>query len=189
MANKIAIGMACQDTIKTKTAFSLIHSLRYAPFEYDFFVQMSCDLIGNRVRLIRQAIEGGFTHLLFVDHDVFFPPRKGVSVITRLLEQEKDIIGAPYNFRSLPLKSTAFPVDGEDLSKPYRCHAIPTGLMLINLKIFEKIPEPWIQFGRDAKGNMVHGEDAFLCQKAIEHGFEVWADPTLDVKHIGDYEF
>lgn len=189
---KVYIGIPCQDTIKAKTAFSLVHAVRNVDFEYDFIMRLGCDIIGSRAWLARQAVKNGSTHLLFVDSDMFFPPikEKGrfVSPITRLLEQDKDIIGASYNFRSLPEKSTAFPLaESPDKSRPYKCHAVGTGFLLIKTSVFEKVEEPWFQFGRNAEGEMVRGEDVHFCQKAIEAGYEVWADPTIGVKHLGEY--
>lgn len=190
----VVFAFACQDTVKSDTMFSLIHTLKYADFDYDLVMRKGCDLIGSRTGLVDMArkIEGA-THIMFVDHDLRFFPKKnefGVieSPVTTLLKRDKDIIGAPYNFRSFPLRTTAVPLsDISDKTQPYRCEAIATGFMLIKLSIFDKIPKPWFNFGRNAEGEMVMGEDAWLCQKAKENDFEVWADPTLQVNHIGDY--
>lgn len=191
----IAIPLA-EDSLKAKTLFSIIHALRNVDFDFDLAMNISCDLIGNRVGLVRQAQRAGATHLLFVDHDMFFPPlRKGVefvSPITKLLAHDKDIVGADYNFRSLPPKSTASPlIDyaalGVEQPDLYKCNVVGTGLMLVKMKVFQDIPEPWFNFGRNALGEMVQGEDTFFCQAAIKAGFEVWADSSLGVQHIGEY--
>ena len=195
---KVAIAVACQDVIKSKTAFSLVHALRDADFEFDMMMSIGCDLIGSRTRLVQQAIDSGSTHMLFLDYDMYFPPireegaltgkTKFVSPISRLLSREKDIIGAPYNFRSFPLKSTASPLSEiSDKTEPYRCNVVATGFMLIDLKVFEKIEKPYFNFGRDNKAELVYGEDTWFCQQAIKAGYEVWADPTLGVGHIGEY--
>ena|SRR3990167_5023528 len=184
--NKVAIAVACQDTVKAKTMFSLVHALRNVDFEYDLFMQISCDLIGNRIRLVRQAIESGATHMLFLDHDMFFKD----DSITKLLAHNKDIIGAPYNFRSFPLKSTAAPLsDISDKAQIYRCNTVATGFLLIKLSVFEKVSEPWFDFGRDKNFELACGEDSYFCQKAIKAGFDVWADPNIFVKHCGEYMY
>jgi len=196
MANKpkIIIAMAVQDTIKSKTALSLICALREADFDYDMIMSMGCDLIGSRTRLVRQAIERGGTHMLFLDHDMMLNPTvspitgKMVDPITQLLNADKDIIGAAYNFRSLPRRTTAFPLsDTSDKTKLFQCNAIGTGFMLIKLSIFDKIAKPWFNFARNENAEMVYGEDAWLCKQAIEAGYEVWADGSLKIDHIGEY--
>jgi hypothetical protein len=189
---KVAIAVACQDVLKSKTAFSLVHALKDVDFDFDMFMSIGCDLIGARTRLVRQAIESGATHMLFVDYDMYFPPiqegDKLISPISRMLSRDKDIIGAPYNFRSFPLKSTASPLSEiSDKTQPYRCNVVATGFMLVKLSIMEKMEKPWFNFGRDANAEMVYGEDTWFCQQAIKAGFEVWADPTFTIKHIGEY--
>jgi len=192
---KVVVAFACGDTVKSKTMFSLVHSLMGAEFDYDLVLRIGCDLIGSRTGLVRQALSiKGATHMLFIDHDIHFLPGTNIftgkpeSPITTLLKRKKDIIGAPYNFRSMPLRTTATPLsDISDKTQPYQCEAIATGFMLIDLKVFEKIEKPWFNFGRNAEGEMVMGEDAWFCQRAKKAGFEVWADPTLLVHHIGEY--
>lgn len=191
---KVAICVAAQDTIKSKTAFSLVHALRDVEFDFDMMMSLGCDLIGARTRLVKQAIASGATHMLFLDHDMYFPPvrvyqNSFVSPITKLLEHDKDIVGAAYNFRSLPAKSTATPLVPliDESIKLYKCNVVATGFMLIKLSVFDKIPEPWFQFGRDQNAELVYGEDTWLCRQAINAGFDVWADSNLGVKHLGEY--
>lgn len=191
---KVIIAIACQDTIKSKTALSLVKALQQADYDYDMIMNMGCDLIGSRTRLVRMAIEKGGTHVLFLDHDMFLNPvnvgDKLIDPITQLLSHDKDIVGAPYNFRSLPKKSTAFALEGvTDKTGLFKCFAIGTGFMLIKLSVFDKIAKPWFAFARNEDAEMVYGEDAWLCKQAIEAGLEVWADGALNIGHLGEYEF
>lgn len=191
------LAVPCQSTVLAKTAFSLVHSVINVPFEVDFVLRIGCDIIGSRVWLVRNAIKHKATHILFVDHDMYFPP----GTIQRLVAADKDIIGGAYNFRQLPLRSTAIPIgselkDGEYRIDPatlpkeiFKCIALGTGLLLIKLSVFEEIPEPWFQFGRGKDGELVQGEDTFFCVQARKAGFDVWADPTLGVKHCGEYMY
>ena len=198
------LAVPCQDTIKARTAFSLVHNVNalltdsYADeVEIDFVLRIGCDIIGSRVWLVRNAIKSGATHILFVDHDMYFPP----DTLKKLIEADKDIIGAAYNFRQFPLKSTAIPLgteptDGEYKvdpatlpTEPFKATTLGTGLLLIKLSVFEKIAEPWFLFGRNKEGELVQGEDTYFCVRAREAGFDVWAHPSLGVKHAGEYLF
>lgn len=192
MASKkanIVIGMPCGDSnIRAKTAYSLVHAVnRKRDFDINFCMEIAGDIIGNRIRSVRQAQKLKATHILFIDHDMYFAP----DTIQKLLDDDKDIVGAQYNFRSLPKKSTAFPVDEENDQGLYKCHAIGTGMLLVRMEVFEKLGEPfnWFQFGRGAEGEMVRGEDAHFCQQAIKAGYDVWADDTLEVKHLGEFAY
>ena len=125
-----------------------------------------------------------FDWFLWIDADMIFTG----DALLRLLAHDKDIVGAEYNFRSLPLKPTATPITNiTDTSKLYKANVVATGLLLIKMSVFDKLEEPYFQFGRDKDWRIVHGEDAWFCQQAITAGFDVWCDPTLQVKHVGEY--
>ncbi len=191
---KVILALAVQDTVKSKLLLSLLTALRGADFDYDVAVSMGCDLIGSRTRLVNMAKKMNGTHILFIDHDMFLNPTilsdgTKESPIATLLKRDKDIIAAPYNFRSLPLKSTATPVSDVFETQPYPCHALGTGFMLVKMSVFDKIEKPWFQFGRNAEAELVYGEDTWLCQQAIKAGLGVFAEPTVNIKHVGDYDF
>lgn len=187
----VMIALPCQRLVFAKAVFSLVHALRKVDFDYDFLMSMACDIVSSRTELVKQAQNNKGTHILFVDYDMFFPPVGAdlISPITKLLEADKDIIGAAYNFRKDPLQSTATPKEGEDTSKPFKCEVLGAGLMLIKMGVFEKVQAPWFNFGRDKDGRLVQGEDTYFCRKAIDAGYDIWADPNLGVKHIGEWEF
>src|SRR3990167_1292085 len=139
---KVMIALASQSTVLARTAFSLVHAVRHVPFDVDMVLRMGCDIVGSRTWLVKEAIKRGMTHILFVDHDMYFPPGKTedgrmISPIHCLLEHDKDIIGAPYNFRQLPLKSTARALEERaDLTKPYKVKDMGTGFLLIKTSVF-----------------------------------------------------
>jgi hypothetical protein len=206
MANKVIISIACNDTIKSKTASALVQALHNCEFEYDFIISQGCDLIGSRTRLVREAIKRGGTHMLFVDHDMYFPPvthedGSKENPISRLLSHKKDVVGVPYNFRQLPLRTTAIPlgtepVDGkyvvtpEELPKElFKVQGLGTGFLLINLSVFDKIEKPWFQFGRTEDGELLYGEDTWLVHQCMKAGIDFWADPLLQVKHLGEFSY
>jgi hypothetical protein len=189
---KVCIALACTDVVKAKTAFSLVHAVRGLDFEIDMIMNVSCDIIGSRVWLAREAKKRGNTHLMMIDSDMFFPSNGGkTSPIARLVAHDKDIIGAAYNFRKLPATSTSFPLEPDkvDNTKIFKCHVVGTGFLMVKTAVFDKIPEPWFLFGRDKEGLLINGEDAWFCQQAIKVGYDVWADPTLGVKHLGEYQY
>ena len=186
----MCIALACTDFIKSKTTFSLVHAVQGLPFEVDMLMNISCDIIGQRTWLVREALKRGSTHILMVDSDMFFPIEDGVNPIQRLVSHDKDIIGGWYNFRRLPAEPVGFPRElhtGE--TEPFKCDVVGTGFLLVKREVFEKIPEPWFQFGRDKEQQLVYGEDSWFCDQARKVGFDVWADPGLFIKHIGEFAY
>ncbi len=185
---KVIIAVACQNTVFAKMACSVIHMCKGLMIDFDFIMRLGCDIVGSRIWLVKRAKELGGTHILFVDDDMSFLTNKENPLKT-LLERDKDIIGAAYNFRSLPFKSTAVDAEGIRKDEPYKCKTLGTGFLLIKLDVFDKLPEPWFTFGRKPDGDLAYGEDTYFCQQAIKAGFDVWCDPTLSVQHIGEYLF
>lgn len=196
---KILVVLLAQRLIFARTTSSLVQAaMDKKDWEFDFYMEMGCDIASARNRSVRIAREREATHLMFVDYDMYFPPHS----ITKLLMQNKDIIGACYNFRGNsgePPKCTAVPLTQVEVRHPhpdeipketFKCHCMGTGFMLIKIEVFDKFKAPWFLFGYDDKGELVYGEDTYFGQRAIkEGGFEIWADPTLNVKHVGEQLF
>jgi hypothetical protein len=186
---KVIIGMPSEDIMHVTTAHSIGCAVIGTPEVVDFLIYKGCDIVSARTWLAKEAIAQGATHLLFVDTDMHFPP----DTIRKLLSLEKDIVSVNYHKRRFPLESvlTQLPESEENEDEPYRVGVAGTGLMLIDLKVFTegKLEDPWFSFGRGPQGELKLGEDAWFCYTARSAGYEVWVDPTINVRHIGEYAF
>lgn len=158
----------------------------------DMVLRRSCDIVSNRTWLVRYALEANATHLLFVDSDMLFPS----DTIPRLLAHKKEIIGVKYKKREFPIKWLYEGLGDESETDLFRVKHVGTGLMLIDLSIFENLGKPknegerptaWFSFGRDSQGALAMGEDVWFCNVARDAGYDVWVDPTLQIGHIGEY--
>lgn len=189
MANdaRVIIGMPCGDAgaMKAKTANAIgCAIIRSEGLVIDFLMRISCDIVSNRTWLVKQAMEKGATHLLFVDADMYFP----AETITQLVARDKDIIGVEYHKRQFPLELVLDPMTEQSTTEPYQAKYVGTGLLLIKLALFEKLKQdPWFSFGRDSEGQTTIGEDVWFCNVARDAGFDIWIDPTIKVGHIGEF--
>ena len=61
--------------------------------------------------------------------------------------------------------------------------------MLVNTEVFKKMERPWFAFKYHESGMCEEGEDWYFCRKAKEMGYEVWCNPTISIKHIGEKEY
>ncbi len=179
---KVLVGIPCGDTVKARTAFSLFQ-LRGA---HSLIMQIGSDIAHNRNKLVAQAMD--FTHLLFIDADMSFAP----DTLERMLKHDKDILGLAANHRRLPLESVVKPLTNEDLHKPlpidlFECASVGTGVMLIKTDVLNTISAPWFDF-EYVDGERV-GEDVSFCRKAREVGYSIWVDPTIPVRHLGEYQY
>jgi len=184
---KVLVALTSQRYIFSRTAFCLIQAaMNHPDYDFDFYMEMGCEIASARNRIVYTARERKCTHILFVDYDMYFPP----TAISKLLAHDKDIIGAAYNFRKDPPQNTAVPVEEAKEDAIYKCQALGAGLLLIKTSVFDTFKGPWFMFGHNDKGELHYGEDTYFCQRAInEAGLDVWADPTLQVKHIGEQLF
>ena len=184
---KIIIGMACQDIMRTSTAHAIGCAIIRDPTIIDFLIYKGCDIVSARTWLVKEAIKKEATHLLFVDSDMFFPS----TAIKQLLAHEKEIISVEYNRRKFPLEKVTKPlIEGEESSTElYKAGVVGTGFMLLDLSIFTDLALPWFNFGRDKEGALVLGEDAWFVNTARDAGYDVWIDPTIKVRHIGEFCF
>lgn len=145
----------------------------------------SCYIHESREAIAMAALETKASHVLFIDADMVFP----LTTITILESRDKYIIGVDYNVRGkLPLTPVADPIEGRKKYAPFKCKAVGTGLLLVKTDVFKTMPQPWF-FYEYVKDDKFIGEDVYFCNKAREYGFHVWCDPTIPVKHLGEYEY
>lgn len=191
----ITIGIPNTGSIKPETMLSLIPNLFVAISFYrqkygeglmfDMICPVGCYVHLNRNMCVERVLENKSSHLFFVDSDMEFPE----DALAKLLAVDKDIVGGVYNKRGLPIRPI-LDQKKEDLpSFPFEINALPTGLLLVQTQVFNLIPQPWFAYEfEEGKPGWV-GEDIYFCRKAQKYGFEIWCDPTIDIKHIGDYKY
>lgn len=181
---KIAIGMACNRGIQPKTVTSLLELVAHSQVDFFVIAEEGYTISENRAYCVAQARQNDCTHLLFIDDDMIFPP----DTLEKLLAHSKEIVGTVYNSRRLPLSSTVECFEGEEIKdKLFKVKAVATGIMLINLKVFDKIDKPYFDMEHHESGWTIMGEDSWFCRQAERKGIEVWCDPTIHISHIGNY--
>jgi GT2 family glycosyltransferase len=171
MITKLGVGIVTQEDIKAHTACSLIVALQHAGVPFQMLLAMGCYIHVNRQMIVDQAIQEGCSHLLFVDTDVVF----GADAIKRLIDNNVDIVGGRYNKRIFPIESTV----KDDISELSEVKFVPTGFLLINVDVLKKMD------GKCFSHDGAESEDMYFCQKAIELGYKVYCDPTIQIGHIG----
>lgn len=197
---KLGIGIVNQGEIKFHTMLSLVPAIVNCLDIADVTVigQEGSLVPWAREDIFKIALDQGCSHLLFCDTDMKFPSH----TIRQMLELKKDIIGTWSFKRKLPQEPTVHvreespdnyiwrnALPEERPTDPFckmagRLIAVGTGLMLIDLGKLASLEVP--RFRADYGGP---GEDLYFCNTAIKAGFEVWCDPRIPVKHIGDYEY
>jgi GT2 family glycosyltransferase len=187
-AKKITIGMPTAGECKIETVLALIMEVADLE-EYDISLSFvkGTYLHDLRNKIVAEARENKSEYLMFIDSDVTFIP----GSIRKLIEHDKDLVGAPYNMKMYPLTTTIKPLEFvENFSMPkklFKCAVIPTGFMLLKLDSFKNMPRLF-DFDYTDEGDIV-GEDVWFCNEARKLGIDVWCDPAIEIGHIGAHTY
>jgi len=190
---RVLLGIPSGGSVKTKTMFSIFQVLFQTTAAQITLAERQGALgPDNRNHLAQMALDGGYTHLFLVDADMSFPG----DILERLLAHNKDLIGAAYNYRAFPRRTVVkIKRDGQVYSPDrlpeslFSCHAIGSGLKLVSTQALAHIPRPWFALDFDKDGMLSVSDDVWFCQQAARVGIETFCDPTIEAKHIGEFEY
>jgi hypothetical protein len=151
-----------------------------------------CEVGVARNHIVRQALDGGASHVFFVDDDVLIPP----DALLRLLAHKRPIVSGLYYAKTatpqpLVMNDAFCGVDTDwtegDLVE---CASHGMGCTLIAREVFEAIEAPWYQTTNVTEGaTKVHQtEDAYFCRKAREAGYQPAVDTGLFCPHWASEE-
>jgi len=155
--------------------------------------------------MYKKFLESDCTHFLNVDADIFFFYNV-ISPIDILVERDKDIVGGIYVYKKEPVQPTHRPLDLQEIYEqdgefpkdykfniPNEVHEVKWlagGCMLIKREVIEKLVEKY----QVPNLPMIYkkeylSEDFSFCQRAIELGYKIYADPSISLGHLGFYPF
>ena len=151
-----------------------------------------------RYQLVKEAIERGATHVLFVDSDQTFP----AQLVHCLARHHKPVVACNVAIKTLPSKPTArnksetwwggdvvytLP-ESKGLEQVWR---IGCGVMLIDVSVFKDLPKPWFHLKYMEKNDDFMGEDWYFCELLEAAGIPIFIDHDASkrVGHIGPYVF
>lgn len=183
--NKIGICLPTNRGLRPKCLQSLLDLIAYK--QHDFHILISTEGFNtaeNRTWLAAQAVKAGCTHIFWVDDDMIYEK----DTLEKLLEHDKDIVGARYANRRGSGEVIAYLEEKSDTDL-FKCSALGGGCVLIKADVFRKVPQPWFWYKILPTGAVSMSHDWYFCEKARESGYEVWCDPTIKPGHIGIKEY
>ena len=165
--------------------------------EYSSFVPHAREATamgGRELRYDKKQIAGGkFTYdkIFWIDSDIVWTPED----FLKLYFADLDVVSGLYlldDEKSVPVQV----VDGfvrlekanvKFLEKTFQAGAVGFGFVCIKSGVFETMPRPWFKLARlnrgDERPELMVGEDFSWCYSAIENGFKIWVDATVQVTH------
>jgi len=210
----VYIAMPCYDSVKINTMLSvirLVQQLGRSGIKVGINTMKSPLIHQARNYLTSVFLTTDYTHLLFIDSDVEFEP----EAIIRMLVAKKNIICTPYRVKSELLDKHIYTVEFKNPKTiPFlpgglvEITAGPTGIMLIERSVFEKIiknhPELKIKnkatpsadkshafyynfFDFGFKEGYAMGEDVSFCKLARGNDFKIYANTESTTSHHGSW--
>ena len=210
----VYIAMPCYDSVKINTMLSvikLVQQLSKSRIKVGINTMKSPLIHQARNYLTSAFLTTEYQYLLFIDSDVEFEPES----IVRMLVAKKEIICTPYRVKAEKLDKHIYTVEFKNPKNiPIQPGGLveievgPTGLMLIDRKVFEKIMKkyPYLKIKNKAtpsadkshefyynffdfgfKDGYAMGEDVSFCRLARGSGFNIYANTQSTTQHHGAY--
>ena len=210
----IFIAMPCYDSVKINTMLSvikLVQQLGKSGIEVGIHTMKSPLIHQARNYLTSVFLTTQYQYMLFVDSDVEFQP----EAVLRMMVAKKNIVCTPYRVKAEELSKHIYTVEFKDPKNILvlagglvEIEAGPTGLMLIDRKVFEKIiknhPELKIRNKATPHAEKSHefyynffdfgfndgyamGEDVSFCRLARGNGFKIYANIESSTTHHGSF--
>ena len=210
----VYIAMPCYDSVKINTMLSvirLVQQLARSGIKVGINTMKSPLIHQARNYLTSVFLTTEYQYLLFIDSDVEFEPES----VMRMLVAKKRIVCTPYRVKAEKLDKHIYTVEFKDPKNIpimpgglVEIEAGPTGLMLIERMVFERIIKnhPELKIKNEAMPNAgkshefyynffdfgfndgyATGEDISFCRLARENDFKIYANTESTTSHHGSW--
>ena len=199
---KVFIAIPIFRDIKTITFNNIIDTKANSQHEIAYYQHAGDGLI-SRVRneLGRKFLVDykEYDYLMFIDDDITWDAK--TKPIDKLISRNKDIICGIYPVRNgtcrpairtkevQKLLEAGKPIDKKTKipKRPFLIHYAATGFLLISRKcledIYSKCKYPFTPAADDYE---YLSEDYAFCWRLLQLKYQIWADPTIKLGHIGE---
>jgi len=214
MKPSVFIAMPCYDSVKINSMLSvikLVQQLGKSGIEVGIHTMKSPLIHQARNYLTSVFLTTQYQYMLFIDSDVEFEP----EAVVRMMVAKKNIVCTPYRVKSREIDKEIYTVEFKNPKNILvlagglvEIEAGPTGLMLIDRKVFEKIiknhPDLKIKNKATPNADKSHefyynffdfgfidgyamGEDVSFCKLARANDFKIYANIESPTGHHGSF--
>lgn len=186
----LGICVPVRDTLHSGFAYCLSQLTAHlvaSAVEFKLYFENGSMISDQRYRLVMNAQADNCTQILWLDSDMLFP----VSIYSQLNSHDQLVTAGTYSTRTAPYRNTTFGSSEFDVVKHdtglHQAYAVGMGLMLTDIRVFDKIPRPWFKVAWSHKLDTFIGEDIYFCEQLNTYEIDLWVDYDLSNQcgHIG----
>lgn len=194
---KILIAVPCMDQVPAQFAHSLSTLTSYGipDTEISIWFNLGSLIYTSRNEIAKRALSDGADLVMWFDSDMIFNPDT-LKRLLHIIDQGADMVTGIYYRRTKPYTPTIFKTMEIDDKKeeaewtefeeipnePFEVAGCGFGCVLMRTEIFVAV---FAKFGNmfSPIGNI--GEDIAFCWRARQCGYQIIADPTIGLGHVG----
>ena len=190
---KLMIAIPTQDYIQCKFVeclSGLQKHLMAEGIDFDVVFRTGALVYDSREQIAARARLDNYTHVLWLDSDMVFPP----DVFDRLNAHGKDFVTGICHARRKPYRSALFvrllpeAVRYSRTTYPDELFQIAGSGLACALTSVHLLREVKRKHGILFLPSLAFGEDLAFCLRATECGIDLFADPNVQIKHISHIE-
>ena len=198
---KILIAVPCMDEVPALFAHSLATLTSYGVEDAQISIRFNLGslIYTSRDQLAVQAVQDEADLVMWFDSDMVFPPDTLIRMLKHI-DDGHDIVAGVYYRRNPPFTPTIFRTmelkeDGSAFEwteylqvpeEPFKLDACGFGCLLMRTEVFTSV---YTKFGQMFTPLANCGEDVAFCWRAKQCGYEILADPTINLGHVGSTVF
>ena len=200
MADKVLISVPCRDQISVKFVEHLMNLVK--PCECMYRFGTSGLVFDARDEACSIALSGNYSHVLFIDSDMYFEP----TALIKALERKTDVLTGLYFKRKENHEPVLYKAIGQrqyrdngtvklhgfaeietDLDRDYfPVEGCGFGFVLVRTEVLKKMHETNVSWFEPIPGL---GEDLSFCERLKEFNIPIMCDTTITLGHYGEYIF
>ena len=186
---KLLIGIPSTDFLHVefmKSLTALILRLKDDKIDFKVHFEAGTLVYCARDNIARMAINQGYTHVLWLDSDMVFTD----DFLDSLMFCGKPFVCGIFHSRRKGYHSALFSnLDINNLERfeeypntPFRVAGCGFAGVLIETEILKQV---LLNHGTCFLPMKSYGEDLAFCKRATDMGYEIWAEPTAVMGHVG----
>ena len=193
---KVSICIPSGDLVHARFCLSLSQMMMYTAASGESGINSlgvehvnSSIIPSARYLLVKQALKGGATHLLFLDSDMAFPR----DTLLRLMCHDKDVVAVNYLGRRPPYDVVAWidpthrVMTTKESTGIVQAWRTGFGIVLIKASVFSNLLPPYFGLPFVPERDDFLGEDNYFFDALQKARIDLFVDQdlSLDVDHIG----